>query len=410
MKLKQAQIERLQSVVSDENLDKILLLKQEIIPLEQSLMDGCREYQDYTEYLSYTWKDVQRHLAPGDVAIEFTSLRPSILDSETFLLALVLQSEGVPQMKCVSTKALLTKMSNADDLYDNPKYFKYIWGHLSEFLDGKNRVFFASCNLLNSIAVEYLRDGDASFFETHEVYRLSSTKELCRDYDLSNSKTLTVFGGIDYNTDIVSEEKGGISFGQLPFSKEEIKGIRHKTSRKFKLTVYDGRNATVEHFMAMSGASCPAILHISSHGKYSGSAKTKDEDAMALSILALSGANVGSSGVLTAADISRMNLRGCDLAVLSACESGLGALGADGVFGLQRGFKNAGVHSLLMSVKSVYDESTAKLMVYFYEGLASGLSKRDALLEAQKKLRSNPKYNAGKYWAPFILLDGYEHE
>ena len=49
-------------------------------------------------------------------------------------------------------------------------------------------------------------------------------------------------------------------------------------------------------------------------------------------------------------------------------------------------------------------------MVYFYEGLASGLSKRDALLEAQKKLRSNPKYNAGKYWAPFILLDGYEHE
>lgn len=410
MKLKQAQIERLQSVVSDENLDKILHLKQEIIPLEQSLMDGCREYRDCTEYLSYTWKDVQRHLAPGDVAIEFTSLRPSVLDSETFLLALVLQSEGVPQMKCVSTKALLTKMSNADDLYDNPKYFKYIWGHLSEFLDGKNRVFFASCNLLNSIAVEYLRDGDASFFETHEVYRLSSTKELCRDYDLSNSKTLTVFGGIDYNTDIVSEEKGGISFGQLPFSKEEIKGIRHKTSRKFKLTVYDGRNATVEHFMAMSGVSCPAILHISSHGKYSGNANTKDEDAMALSILALSGANVGSSGVLTAADISRMNLRGCDLAVLSACESGLGALGTDGVFGLQRGFKNAGVHSLLMSVKSVYDESTAKLMVYFYEGLASGLSKRDALLEAQKKLRSNPKYNAGKYWAPFILLDGYEHE
>lgn len=138
---------------------------------------------------------------------------------------------------------------------------------------------------------------------------------------------------------------------------EEIKGIRHKTSRKFKLTVYDGRNATIEHFMAMSGASCPAILHISSHGKYSGNAKTKDEDAMALSILALSGANVGSSGVLTAADISRMNLRGCDLAVLSACESGLGALGADGVFGLHLDCQNAMLF-LRLSRNSVLIQNT----------------------------------------------------
>ena len=96
------------------------------------------------------------------------------------------------------------------------------------------------------------------------------------------------------------------------------------------------------------------------------------------------------------------------MAVLSACETGLGGLGADGVFGLQRGFKNAGVHTLLMSLKSVYDESTALLMVEFYKGLANGLSKREALVEAQKMLRSQEKYNKGEYWAPFILLDAWE--
>jgi CHAT domain-containing protein len=91
--------------------------------------------------------------------------------------------------------------------------------------------------------------------------------------------------------------------------------------------------------------------------------------------------------------------------VLSACKTALGGQGADGIFGLQRGFKNAGVHSLLMSLKPVYDESTSKLMVAFYQGIASGKSKRQSLLDAQKAVKAQG-YKDGKYWAPFILLDG----
>ena len=102
-----------------------------------------------------------------------------------------------------------------------------------------------------------------------------------------------------------------------------------------------------------------------------------------------------------------MNLRQCDMAVLSACQTGLGAEGADGIFGLQRGFKNAGVHTLLMSLDFANDESTTKLMVAFYEGIANGLSKRAALLNAQKETRE-AGYSEGKYWAPFILLDALE--
>ena len=99
-----------------------------------------------------------------------------------------------------------------------------------------------------------------------------------------------------------------------------------------------------------------------------------------------------------------MNLRSCDLAVLSACETGLGKLGDDGVYGLQRGFKNAGVHTLLMSLKNVYDSTTADLMISFYRHLLEGESKREALVKAQRELRDKG-YTDTKYWATFILLD-----
>ena len=124
------------------------------------------------------------------------------------------------------------------------------------------------------------------------------------------------------------------------------------------------------------------------------------------SLLAFAGANLDGNSLVTAADIATMNLRQCDLAVLSACETGLGKLGGDGVFGLQRGFKNAGVHTLLMSLKKVYDDSTADLMICFYQHLMNGASKREALVKAQRDIRDKG-FSDPKYWATFILLDAY---
>lgn len=276
------------------------------------------------------------------------------------------------------------------------------------------RVFFAPNNLLSNIAVEYLKVGEKTFFETREVYRLSSTKELCREYMPSEGKQVCLFGDIDYDKSAVSKKREVLSFGRLEHSKQEIEGIASHIRKLYKVEMYTGKKATEANFSQVSNIS-PTILHISSHGQYLGDAKATMDEAMENSILALSGINVpgqpaDNDGMVSAADVANMNLRQCDLAVLSACETGLGGLGADGVFGLQRGFKNAGVHTLLMSLKSVYDESTALLMVEFYKGLSKGLSKREALVEAQKFLRSQEKYKKGEYWAPFILLDAWEGE
>lgn len=118
-------------------------------------------------------------------------------------------------------------------------------------------------------------------------------------------------------------------------------------------------------------------------------------------------------GVLTAEEISLMNLNSVRLVVLSACETGLGEIDGEGVFGLQRGFKSAGVQSILMSLWKVDDEATNILMTQFYQNLLSGNTKGNmsqSLLKAQKYLRQYEygKYSDPSFWAAFILLDAID--
>ena len=108
--------------------------------------------------------------------------------------------------------------------------------------------------------------------------------------------------------------------------------------------------------------------------------------------------------------VSGIDFSGLDLVVLSACQTGLGEVTGEGVFGLQRGFKKAGANSILMSLWEVNDEATQILMTQFYKNLVSGQSKRQSLQSAQKYLReyNNGYFNEPKYWAAFILLDGLD--
>lgn len=108
-------------------------------------------------------------------------------------------------------------------------------------------------------------------------------------------------------------------------------------------------------------------------------------------------------GILTAHEISVLDFRGLKLAVLSACETGLGAVEQDGVFGLQRGFKQAGTQSILMSLWNVNDAATQLLMTEFYKNLIDGYNQYDALKKAQGVVKS--KFEDPKYWAAFILID-----
>ena len=110
-------------------------------------------------------------------------------------------------------------------------------------------------------------------------------------------------------------------------------------------------------------------------------------------------------GILTAYEISQMNLSNTELVVLSACETGLGDIqGNEGVYGLQRAFKIAGVKYIIMSLWQVPDKQTSMLMTTFYKKwLEDKMSIPDAFLAAQKELR---EIGLDPYqWAGFVLIE-----
>jgi CHAT domain-containing protein len=115
--------------------------------------------------------------------------------------------------------------------------------------------------------------------------------------------------------------------------------------------------------------------------------------------LMLSGDTPGS-GFLTAGEVQRMRL-GASLAVLSACQSGLGMLHDGGVIGLSRSFQKAGVPRVVMSLWSVDDEATLAMMGRFQHHLmkdAPAVALRKAMLETRANFREP------RYWAAFMLF------
>ena len=141
---------------------------------------------------------------------------------------------------------------------------------------------------------------------------------------------------------------------------------------------------------------------------------------MVRSGLALAGANQagaasdGDDGVLTALEVSGLNLYGTELVVLSACETGVGEVRTgEGVFGLRRAFVLAGAKNLVMSQWRASDYYTALQMEQFYQAIGRGVSPAEALREAQlatiSSLRERMQGEGGEplapvnLWAPFMV-------
>jgi CHAT domain-containing protein len=121
---------------------------------------------------------------------------------------------------------------------------------------------------------------------------------------------------------------------------------------------------------------------------------TWERNPQLLSGLVLAMANPRpEEGVLTAEEVCSLDLRGCNLVVLSACETGLGRVaGGEGVLGLQRAFQVAGARAVLASLWSVSDPATSVLMEQMYKRLwgKEKVSRLEALRQAQLYVLRNP--------------------
>ena len=122
--------------------------------------------------------------------------------------------------------------------------------------------------------------------------------------------------------------------------------------------------------------------------------------------LALAGANASvpgrPAGFISAAELAALDLRGTEVVVLSACETGLGvAAHGDEFAGLRRAFTIAGAESQVISLWAVDDDAAAALMGEYYDRLVAGQGRAEALAKAQQALRDRPRFAHPSAWAAF---------
>jgi CHAT domain-containing protein len=315
------------------------------------------------------------------------------------------------------------------------------------------KIIFSPAGVLNKLAIEQLYNGKRRVCESYDLVRVTSTREICRKSPQYKYSTAVLYGGLKYDEDIdtmIAESKS--VRGDMISASERFRGYTSSATRKgwdylpgtlseinevssifskgnVRHSLYSAEKGNEESFKALSGDRFD-ILHIATHGFYMSEPEASRSDFFARnpfmdnnlnvntsslyrSGLMMSGGNkawVGETlpdgiedGILSAAEICNLDFNSCDIVVLSACDTGLGEITDEGVFGLQRSFKIAGVNTIIMSLWEVDDQATSYMMQNFYKNLVKGKSKREAFSIAQAEVKK--KYTDPRYWAAFIMLD-----
>ena len=446
-----SQIDQINISPEEYSPEKNLLLHDEAYSIERELLERCSEFGDYTKLMAVTWEDVQSSLNENDLAIEFVKYPSMDNPKYSFYGALLLSKSGFPKFIRICSEKEIVENSVKDGI-------KFVWSPLKKYLKEGSNIYFAADGILHKYNLE-----DCEIIRNANFYRLSSTRELTKAQKYLSEEKVTLYGGVQYSLSIEDRQKNslvkptknkglfrdspsyrefretGISVTPLKGSQEEVELISHLLKeRGISQTLYTGAMATEESFKELSGA-CSSVVHVSTHGFYdsnktefpivqnqiriwnigSSSEISNEELSLSKSGVLLAGAedyingnmvsDLSDDGILTAREIAHLDLRGLDLAVLSACQTAQGEITGDGVFGLQRGFKKAGTNSILMSLWKVDDKATCLLMTEFYKNwIGKGKSKHQALELAKQEVRSRKGWEDPKYWAAFILLDGLD--
>ena len=393
-----------------------------------------------------TWQMVQEKLKPDACAIEFIQYEKY---GQQQMGALVLKRTGQPMFVRMPTpdsvmnyklgdRSVEDRLSGTgrnsfiaiDRVYnDSLGLYRLIWDHrlLSAIGEAKN-IYFAPDGYIHRLAIEYMLPEEVSKWQ---LFRLSSTRRLLKEARIFESPKALIIGDINYNAGIQKNDKKndavayqlmkGYSFGLLNDSKTEIDSILFYRNNPLD-SLLTKENASEYNFKTLCGAY--SIVHLSTHGKFN--AKTTSfgtdlkpcltDESLSENIIALAGMNksleeenfnpfVQQDGILSAKEIASVDMKKTQLVVLACCESGLGYVTADGVFGIQRGFKNAGADAIVMSLWEAESQFTTKFMIEFHRRLNTGETMNNAFRHTREHFLTEEEPSSRNV---FILIDAID--
>ncbi|MBI4471829.1 MAG: CHAT domain-containing protein, partial [Acidobacteria bacterium] len=241
---------------------------------------------------------------------------------------------------------------------------------ISKFIEGRSLVIVPH-HMLHYIPFQALYDGASYLIDKHDISYAASASvlKICRERTIQKTDEDLVLAVADEMT---------------PHINDEVEALKSLLPKARFFVGKEAREDKLRQFGATAGK-----IHIAAHGIF------RADNPMFSSL------KLGDTW-LNLFDIFNLQL-GAELTTLSACETGMSAVWeGDELLGLARGFLYAGTPSLVVSLWTVNDRSTAKLMKKFYEGLQHGRSKARSLRDAIIDVKSG--FPHPYYWAPFVLM------
>ncbi len=394
---------QLSDAIALEDTIHIPQLGVKIANIERDLSAKMLDNRSIYREIDKTLAQVKRNLSKRDVAIEF-------INYDTHYGAFVIFPDG------------------GFEFIEIPDLTK-VWDVLESYLSPVGEIYFCPDGAINNIAIEFLKGEDgvpmSQKYHLHRVFHLADIQQ----HGDIGGKVVAV-GVSDHSSPIGKGEtirRGSMT--DLPNVAYEMELIRQRVKPEC-LTMLFNDDATEPGFKQLSGTDVSS-LHISTHGIYRDnkslirSANDPDDDdhnvarrmlradKESLSGLILREGNLSwksekvleaEDDILTAEEIENMEFPNLRLTVLSACDSGLGDVDPEGVWGLQRAFRMAGTKSLICAITKIDDYLTAQFMDVFYENAALGQSIYASFHEAQRWLYDELP-DEPEIWSSFILIE-----
>ena len=327
----------------------------------------------YKEEIFQSYKDILSRLKAGESAIEIVKA-PGLKGDDTYRATILRSGDEEPVMVELGTAPVINDIVSSGRVYSaDGLMFSHIWAPMMPYLGDVSKAYLSADGVLCLIDLGRIADKNGKIAsEQFEIVNCISTKDVGIVHQSSNSKDIVLFGGLTYSPVVAKENEWYAKFEYLPGTLEEVKAVADMAKEQgYNTTVFTADAGTKETFESLDGKALK-VLHIATHGFYYTQQRAQnitffdqmaDEDPLNRCGLLL------SDGPILGSDIANMDLSGIDAVILSACNTGLGDVTYEGVAGLQKAFRQAGVRNIVMSLETINDDTSYETMLSVYNNI-----------------------------------------